>query len=343
MIELFYQILMTKESRNLLWIIGGGGLLGSSLIRTSVHHSKTFCLWQGSQSKFNWESSSSLKNQLGEQLKLFLNSLSPTDNWTLIWAAGTGIIGSNEIQLRKETENFVFFLELLSESLTYPGQTGTIFLASSAGGVWGGAKELPINETTPICPISDYGKNKLAQERLLTQFGNPHPNIQIIIGRISNLFGPGQKLEKPQGLISQMCRSVFTKIPLEIFVPPETVRDYLYIDDCSELIFRLLNRAHAKAQKSGPSLEPWIKIFASEEPVSIQELLSLLRHLTQRDPLVTYPQRLISSQQPKELSFRSQVEVESYRCRPLIEGLSEILNFQESQLQLGVLPFPTVA
>jgi len=48
-----------------------------------------------------------------------------------------------------------------------------------------------------------------------------------MVGRMSNLYGPGQNLKKVQGLISQMCLRVLTRQPLVLYVPLDTIRDYL--------------------------------------------------------------------------------------------------------------------
>lgn len=327
---------MTKEPRNLLWIIGERGLLGSALIKRYPFHHPHFTLWQPLRPSFEWEQPEILKAQFATQMGLFEKKASQFDGWSIVWAAGAGVIGSSESALKGETKNFSVFLGMLENLPSETLEKGTLCLASSAGGIWGGAQKFPITENMPECPISEYGRQKLEQEKSLRDLSKNNPNLKVLIARISNLYGPGQKLSKPQGLLSQLCRSALLRVPLNIFVPLETVRDYIFSEDCAELIFRVIK----KTQLCPPPSNPLVKIFASEDPVSISDILGLLHRLTRREPLVSHPNQIFSTQQPKTLSFQSKVLVEFYQFKPLVEGLNELLDYQESQLQLGELPFP---
>ena len=59
--------------------------------------------------------------------------------------------------------------------------------------------------------MAPYGHEKLIQEKLFTNLAE-QTGSDLLIGRLSNLYGPGQKLTKPQGLIAH----VDPAIPLEI-------------------------------------------------------------------------------------------------------------------------------
>lgn len=327
---------MTKEPCNLLWIIGERGLLGSALMKRYPSHHPHFTLWQPLRPPFEWERPEILKTQFATQIELFKNKTAQFEGWTILWAAGAGVIGSSESALKGETKNFSFFLETLKNLDSSFLEKGTFCLASSAGGIWAGSQTFPCNESSPECPISEYGRQKLEQEQLLKSLNKQNPNLKVLLARISNLYGPGQKLSKSQGLLSQLCRSILLKVPLNIFVPLETVRDYIFSEDCAELMLRAIK----KIQLSKSIMAPSVKIFASEDPISISDILGLLHRLTGREPLVSYPNQIFSNLQPKTLSFRSEVLIESYQFKPLVEGLSELLDYQESQLQLGELPFP---
>lgn len=326
---------MTKDSRNLLWIIGEGGLLGSSLRSRSRVHQDLFTLWSPNCS-FSWNHPQTLIEEFQKHLKTFRSMAQQVQSWTIMWTAGAGIIGSAQSNLIRETENFTFFLRELENCFMGNLTGGHFFLSSSAGGIWAGAQRFPITENTPPLPISDYGRQKLKQEEELTRLANLHPEFKVLIGRISNLYGSGQNLSKPQGLLSQLCRSTLLKVPLNIFVPLDTVRDYIFTEDCSELIFRALKKHHSLEFTNNIML----KIFASEEPASIRVILNYLHRLTRREPVITLPAQSATIQHPKELSFQSTVLIDSYHCKPLIEGLKQLLDYQESLFQMGELPFP---
>ena len=326
---------MPKIPDNLIWIVGKGGLLGSSLAQMLSESTANWATWQPKEA-FSWKSKPQLHFQFSEAIKDFHRESLNYKKWTLAWTAGVGVIGTQESDLTAETYNFNCFTELLSQTFKSDLGKGVFFLASSAGGIWGGTPHFPISETTPSSPISSYGKQKLAQETLLANLAAMHPQLKVLIGRISNLYGPGQNLTKPQGLLSQLCRSALLQVPINIFVPLNTVRDYIHSQDAAELILKAIT----KVQQDNYSLQLTTKIFCSEEDCSISQILSYLHQLTYREPVVSFPENRNSHQQPSELTFRSQVLVDSTRCRPLINGIHELLTFLETQLQMGNLPFP---
>ena len=57
--------------------------------------------------------------------------------------------------------------------------------------------------------------------------------MRAVLGRLANVYGPGQTLGKPQGLLSQLCLADATGRPLPVFVSMDTIRDYLYAGDAA--------------------------------------------------------------------------------------------------------------
>ena len=115
------------------------------------------------------------------------------------------------------------------------GPGGALFFASSAGGVYAGATGSPFTEETAPVAISPYGHAKLRAEAAVDAFAT-RTGVPLLVGRLSNLYGPGQDLAKPQGLISQLCRAQLTRQPLSIYVSLDTRRDYLYVDDAAAMV-----------------------------------------------------------------------------------------------------------
>ena len=74
---------------------------------------------------------------------------------------------------------------------------GSILLASSAGGVHAGDLRQPATETSVATPVSEYGRTKLGQEQLLAELTADRPLTSCVVARYSNLYGPGQRLDKP--------------------------------------------------------------------------------------------------------------------------------------------------
>jgi UDP-glucose 4-epimerase len=113
-----------------------------------------------------------------------------------------------------------------------------VILASSAGGIYAGAPEVPLTERSPARPLSAYGEAKLRQEQALAHWAEGRPEVSTLVARIANLYGPGQRADKPQGLISQMSRCLIHRRPVHIYVPLDTVRDFVFVEDAAHALVR---------------------------------------------------------------------------------------------------------
>ena len=91
-----------------------------------------------------------------------------------------------------------------------------------------------------------------AVERLAEATG-----VRAVLGRLSNVYGPGQTLGKPQGLLSQLCLADATGRPLPVFVSMDTIRDYLYAGDAARMVVRSIAlAAGSRPARSSPRCSP---------------------------------------------------------------------------------------
>jgi UDP-glucose 4-epimerase len=144
-----------------------------------------------------------------------------------------------------------------------------IVYASSGGTVYGEPTEIPIKENHHLMPNSIYGQSKLTIENYLNFYARS-TSLEVNILRISNPFGPRQKILGVQGLISVAMGCCFYRRPIKIFNKGEAVRDYLYIDD----VVRALKIG---AEISGSS----IVNISSGFGYSIMEVIQLVEEVTQ--------------------------------------------------------------
>jgi len=212
----------------LAWVVGSGGLLGGAVARAARRRFLA--------SPVPWTDPESAARVLESDLARFATAADGGD-WALVWAAGGGVVASSVSELRTETAILERFLAALR--LRRPRGRGALFLASSAGGVYAASTGAPFDEHTQPHPVSAYGAAKLAQEELATT--TLADAVPIALGRISNLYGPGQNLAKPQGLVSQLCLAAARRTVVNLFVPMETLRDYLYVDDAAAMIAALVS------------------------------------------------------------------------------------------------------
>lgn len=100
----------------------------------------------------------------------------------------------------------------------------------SSGGTVYGVKGGTISENEPVAPISYYGLSKIQIEDLI-HFYHRRYNLEYLIIRPSNPFGPGQNLYGKQGLIAVILGRMLKGEPVIVYGDGSVVRDYIYIDD----------------------------------------------------------------------------------------------------------------
>ena len=239
--------------------------------------------------------------------------------WQLYWCAGAGITSSSAQVFEEELETFARFCAHVADSGKAPD--GTFFFASSAGAIYAGSTERPCTEATPPVPLAPYGHAKLALEGVAGELAEA--GVRVVIGRISNLYGPGQSLDKPQGLISHLCLALQTRKPLGIYVSLDTLRDYIYVDDAAGLIVDMANRATGLPNDRGP----WMKIVATGSSTSIAELLGTLKLIARRRIPVILSASSLARHQVADLRMRSDVwpDLDHRPVTPLPAGIANCL------------------
>lgn len=112
-----------------------------------------------------------------------------------------------------------------------------VVFTSSGGTVYGSPMELPIPEDSPTNPECSYGITKLVIEKYLALFKLLH-GLDYVIVRPSNPYGDRQNPNSIQGAIPVFLGKVAKGESIEIWGDGEVVRDYIFIDDLVEGIYK---------------------------------------------------------------------------------------------------------
>jgi UDP-glucose 4-epimerase len=303
------------------WVIGRGGLLGRNVERALGTQG---AVWHPPH-RFTWDDPDAVERELSVACQAFAAEVGGS-SWQIAWCAGAGVVGSDASDLEKETRAFTGLLAGITEALCERGgRSGAMFLASSAGGAYAGATAPPFCEDSPVAPLAPYGWNKLQQESLARRW-SMETATPLLVGRLSNLYGPGQNLSKSQGLITRVCVQVLSRQPLTLYVPLDTIRDYLFARDAGSLIADGLARLRLE---DSPTVEtPSVtKILASHQPTTVSTVLAQLRWITKRPVSVISAVSANAARQARDLRMTSAVWPELDR-RPkttLSEGMRWVL------------------
>jgi nucleoside-diphosphate-sugar epimerase len=127
----------------------------------------------------------------------------------------------------------------------------------------------------PANPDSEYGWEKLFSERLYLAFSRNY-GLNVRIGRFHNIFGPqgtwtGGREKSP----AAMCRKATETEnggEIEVWGNGLQTRSFLYVDECVEAVFRLM-----ESEFKGP-----VNI-GSEEMVTINQLAKMAIEIAEKD------------------------------------------------------------
>jgi len=279
------------------WVIGGGGLLGSALGNALRRKGTARFL---PEEKFHRGDGPLLCSELAIAVQAFARQAQAIGRWQVYWAAGTGVMSSAEEALAPETQILATLLQLLAAEPQLMALPGAIAFASSAGAIYAGSGVALITENTAPAPTTAYAREKLRQEELLAAFALANTRVTVLNARISTVYGPGQAAGKQQGLLTHIARRILRNQPIQIYVPYDTIRDYIAVDDAASAIVRTLLLA---SQQPGVCT----KIIASEKPTTIAEIISVFNRIARRAPLIVTSASKMSSLYARRVQFRSVV------------------------------------
>lgn len=305
------------------WVVGAGGLLGSAVHRAAGPAVVT--------SPVRWNS-----DRAHADLTSGVDSLVRAADgapWRILWCAGAATTSSPRSALDAERRSLQSLLRAVERLPESERNQGILAIASSAGGVYGGSTSQPFTEETPPRPLGDYGAAKLALEDDARRFATD-TGVRVVLARIANLYGPGQNLTKPQGLISRLAISAITRRPLSIFVPLDTLRDYVFVDDAAAVILAATDRARSEATPAN------VKIVASGRSTSIAAILAEFGRVTGRRPAVVAAVSADAALQGRDLRLLSTIwpDLGALATTTLPSGISRTLEAVRRRWAAGGLP-----
>ena len=169
--------------------------------------------------------------------------------------------------------NLVTSLNILNTAVR--AKINKIIYFSSGGAVYGSRNDL-INEECQLNPISSYGIIKTTIEKYFILYSKLY-NINTLIFRPSNPYGPRQGHYIAQGVISTFLRKISNNETLSVFGNGETIKDYIYIEDLAIICYKLSILADNGVFNIGAGTG-----------ASINQIINIIKVVTNLSPKVDY-------------------------------------------------------
>ena len=128
------------------------------------------------------------------------------------------------------------------------------------------------NSAYPAQPDSEYGWEKLFSERLYLNFAKNY-KLDVRIARFHNIFGPkGSWNNGKEKAPAALCRKVIQSNGIvEVWGTGEQTRSFLFIDECIEGIYKIMQSSYTKPINLG-----------STRKISINELVKLIAKINNK-------------------------------------------------------------
>jgi len=301
---------------SLAWVIGSGGLLGSAI---SVELCQAQVPLFNPGFRFTWNDPDLVCEEFKNAVIAFSSQVGH-GHWKIYWAAGVGTMHSSECALQQETK----MLDVLAASLLGNRDlnlaAGTFVFSSSAGAIYAGIKEEVISESTSVAPINAYGRSKLLQELIVQKINQAGHGATILCCRITTLYGVKRKNGKQQGLLMEIARRILLNEPVHIYVPLETMRDYIDAGSAAKEIVHTVSLL-----EKSPGIH--LKIIASGVSTSVAQILAIFKRICKRNLRLITQIDNRSAEYQRAVQFRSESSVSSEPSVPLtlLEGISKLL------------------
>lgn len=308
------------------WVIGGGGLLGSALSRCLREDGHQLYV---PEFRFQWNDDHVLGAQLECALGQFCHFAQQARQWAIYWAAGIGTMHNAASSMVGETEALRRMVQRLVEAHSLPSVPGRFALASSAGAIYAGSTDPIITELSAPEPTTAYARAKLEQESIVHRLSREMTGMTTLAARVSTLYGSDQVSNKKQGLLTSLSRHIVRGLPIQIYVPLDTIRDYIHADDAARTVVDALNAAPRDASTT--------RIVAAELPTTISEIVGIFRRVAKRPPRIITSARQSTALYSRRIQFRSIVRpgLQLKNRVNLVVGIARLLEAERARFTAG--------
>lgn len=136
---------------------------------------------------------------------------------------------------------------------------------------------LPMQETQLANPTSVYGFTKLWQEQLIQSYCE-NQNIDAVVFRFQNVYGPKQELGNPYtGIIGIFTNSIVQRNQVELFEDGLMSRDFVFVGDVAQAV--------VQATFHEQPLSSIINI-GSGQATTLKNLVETIAQLTDKQPTI---------------------------------------------------------
>ena len=258
----------------MILVTGGAGFIGSHIVDELINNSYNVIvadnLSTGRMENIN-NSAIFYNIDIKDKTRLETLFINNKIKYIIHLAAQASVGYSMKYPICDANENIISSLNLIELTKKYNIKK---LIVSSTAAVYGEPQYLPIDENHNANPSSYYGLSKLTMEKYIKL-----SNIDYIIFRFSNVYGPRQIPEGEAGVVSIFMDYFINNNEINIFGDGNQTRDFIYVKDIAKILFLCIKNDNITKE---------IINISSNVSISINELYEKLKHITKKDLKVNY-------------------------------------------------------
>ena len=256
---------------------GGAGFIGSTLVEQLVKRGDQVLVIDNF-STGREENLKDAKDVFGENLVIENCDIRNTETEKLITdyqpsivfhlAAQVDVRASVEDPLVDAETNLLGLLRVLEGARK--AKTQKLIFASSGGTIYGEpeAKQLPLNEDTPLNPMSPYGVSKLAGGLYVDVYSSLH-GLKGTTLAMANVYGPRQDPHGEAGVVAIFAGKLLNGEPCTIFGTGMQTRDFVYVEDVASAFVASIENGDGELLNIGTGIETSIQHLYKEMALSV--------------------------------------------------------------------------
>ena len=222
-------------------------------------------------------------------------------------AAQVSVPNSIRNPINDANENIIATLNIIELSKKYNIKK---IIASSSAAVYGIPKKLPIDELHTTIPISYYGLSKLTMEKYLIL-----SNLNYIICRFSNVYGPRQTPHGEAGVVSIFMDNAINNKDLNIFGDGKQTRDFIYVEDIAKMFLFFIEK----------NISNEILNISTNNSININELANTIINISKSNIKINYLEKRDGDIDDSILDNKKLLNLININFTTIDEGLKKLL------------------
>lgn len=276
-----------KTDKNQILILGAAGFIGTNLTLRLLQEKEEMILFDRTKELFVTEVQQAVCEGKAQIVTGSFSDMTDREIWlqkivnldrvkTVYHLISTTCPTNSNRNVAMELQDNLIATSYFLDACVEAGVEKIVFL-SSGGTVYGKEHTGICREEEEAFPITVYGLQKLGIEKLLYLYRNMY-GLDYRIVRLANPYGPYQRPDGVQGVVTTFTWRVLHDMPIEIYGDGSVIRDYIYINDAIEGILKI-------AESNGCYR---LYNLGSGSGCTISEVVTAVAEVTGKEPRIVY-------------------------------------------------------